>query len=242
MDSGKFPALKPSVVLGVAAHPDDLEFGSAGSIAKWVANGAVAYYLILTNGNKGSEDHSLTNDQLRDIRRAEQRNAAKILGVKEVFFCDWDDGALAPSLEVKRDIVRIIRQVKPDTVITMDPTFRYSTARGFINHPDHRAAGSATLDAIYPLARDFRSFPQLSLKEGLAAHKVKTVLLNNFDKANYYEDISDQIETKLKALACHASQLSDPESTLEMVRHLAKQSGSKVGVDFAENFIRIDIN
>lgn len=225
----------------MAAHPDDLEFGMAGTVATYVAAGAKAYYLILTTGNKGSDDRSITPDQLRDERRAEQRAAAEILGVSEVFFCDYEDGELAPSLDVKRDIVRVIRQVKPDVVLTMDPTMVYASSLGFINHSDHRAAGQAALDAVYPFARDHLAFPELYKEEHLEPYKTKTVLLANFEKQNFYVDISEQIETKIRALGAHASQLPDPEAAFEMVRRRAASFGGFVGGQYAESFIRLDI-
>lgn len=242
MPAQTFPPLKPKIVLAVAAHPDDLEFGVAGSIAKWVSQGASAYYLILTNGNKGSDDKSLTNDELRDLRRAEQRKAGQVIGLKDVFFCDYEDGLLKVGDDVKCDIIRVIRRVKPDVVLTMDPTLTYDANRGFINHTDHRAAGQATLDAVYPLARDWRSYPELASKEKLAPHKVKTILLNNFEKSNYHENITDFIDTKLTALAAHYSQLPDTSKTLAMIKSWASDCGKAAGCKYAENFIRIDLD
>lgn len=236
-----FSPLQPKIVLGVAAHPDDLEFMAAGSMAKFVAEGALGYYLILTNANKGTEDRSLQPDQLRDMRREEQRNAAKILGLTDVFFCDYDDGCLQCNLDVKRDIVRVIRQVKPDVVVTMDPTMVYDADRGMVNHTDHRAAGEATLDAVYPLARDHLSFPEL-LQAGLEPHKVKTVLMSHFGQENFYVDISPYMDTKLQALRAHASQLSDPDATCVMVKQWAASNSSKVGATYAEAFVRLDLS
>ena len=233
-----FKPLKPKVILGVVAHPDDLEFGMAGTVAKYIAEGAKVYYLILTNANKGSSDRSMTSDELRDIRRTEQRAAGKVLGLSDVFFCDYEDGALEVCMDVKRDIVRIVRQVRPDVVLTMDPTMMYDVGRGFINHSDHRAAGQSALDAVYPLARDHLSFPEL-LQEGLEPHNVATVLMAHFGKENFYVDISPHIDTKLKALAAHKSQVAEP--AFEMVRQWGAQMGSKVGAAYAEGFVRIDI-
>lgn len=232
--------LKPSVVLGVAAHPDDLEFGAAGTIAKFIAEGAKGYYLILTNANKGTSDRSMEPARLTEIRREEQRQAGKTLGLTDVFFCDYDDGYLECSLEVKRDICRVIRTVKPDVVVAWDPSSLYSSERGFINHPDHRAAGQAALDAVYPLARDHLAFPEL-LTEGLEPHEVATMLLLNLDHPNYSVDISGYIETKLRALGAHASQVPDPNATFTMLRGWAKALGSKVGAQYAEGFVRIDV-
>ncbi|MGH7239885.1 MAG: PIG-L deacetylase family protein [Candidatus Saccharimonadales bacterium] len=236
----QFKLLEPKSVLAVAAHPDDLEFGFAGSAAKWVQAGASVYYLILTNGNKGSDDRSLTPKKLRDLRRAEQRAAARILGVKEVFFRDYEDGLLEPTAEVKCDVVRIIRKVKPEVVYCMDPTMVYSPGFG-INHSDHRAAGMATIDAVYPLARDHLSFPKLCNNEKLEPHKVKTLLMANFDKQNFYVDISEVIDTKLKALAAHASQLPDQQATLKRIRQWSAAAGKAAGVKYAEAFLRLDL-
>jgi len=241
MTTQTFSLLKPKVVLGVAAHPDDLEFTSAGTIAQFVADGAEAYYLILTNANKGSEDRSMLPEQLAEIRREEQRQAGKLLGLKDVFFADFDDGCLECNHDVKREVVRAIRGVKPDVVITMDPSVLYSAERGFINHPDHRAAGQAALDAVYPLARDHLSFPEL-LAEGLEPHKTATMLLVNFDNQNYHVDITGHLETKLQALGAHASQLPDPDGAFAMVRAWAERSGAKTGTRYAEGFVRIDIS
>jgi LmbE family N-acetylglucosaminyl deacetylase len=236
-----YPPLHPKVVLGVVAHPDDLEFGMAGTVAKYIAEGAKGYYYILTNANKGTDDRNITPQQLTDTRREEQRAAGKILGLNDVFFGDYDDGTLEVTQLVKRDIARVIRQVKPDVVLTMDPTMVYDVNRGFINHPDHRAAGQATLDAVYPLARDHLSFPELLTDEGLEPHKVKTVLMAHFGEENFLVDISPHMDTKIAALGTHASQLPDPESTFKMVKSWAAQLGAKVGVDYAEGFIRIDL-
>lgn len=213
----------------------------AGTVAKCVAEGAKGYYFILTNANKGSSDRNVTPDQLRDIRREEQRAAGKVLGLTDVFFGEYDDGALEVTLGLKRDIVRVIRQVKPDVVLTMDPTMVYSAARGMINHPDHRAAGQATLDAVYPLARDHMTFPELLRDEGLEPHKVRTVLMNSFDEANFYVDISAHMDTKIEALRAHASQLPNPEAAFARLKEWAAQAGAKVGAQYAEGFTRIDL-
>ncbi len=236
----QFPELKPKVVLGVAAHPDDLDFGMSGSAAKWVAEGADVYYLLLTDGSKGSDDRKLTSSDLIKMRRQEQREAAKILGLKDVFFLGYEDGLLVNNADVKRDIARVVRQTKPEVVVTMDPTIVYWVEMGYINHPDHRAAGQATLDAIFPLARDHLSFPEL-LAEGLEPHKVKTVLLMRFQPDNFFVDITSVIEQKLRALSAHASQMSNIEETHVLVKDWAKRAGESVGYDYAESFLRIDI-
>ncbi len=236
-----FEPLHPKRVLCIAAHPDDLEFGMSGSVAKWAAAGAEVHYVVITDGGKGSEDKTLTPAQLTATRKQEQQAAADILGVKSVQFLDYEDGALEVTRQLKRDLARLIRQTRPEVVMTMDPTMVYVASFGFINHPDHRAAGQATLDAVFPLSRDHLSFPEL-LAEGHEPHKTRTVLLVNFEHSNYYEDISTSIETKMEALAAHASQMADIAATQTMMRGVAAQMGQAGGMMLAEGFVRIDID
>jgi LmbE family N-acetylglucosaminyl deacetylase len=236
-----FNELQPKVVLGVAAHPDDLDFGASGTMAKFAHSGADVYYLILTDGSCGSEDRTIRPEELRDMRRQEQRNAGKIVGLADVFFCDYPDGALENSREVKCDVVKIIRQVKPDVVVAMDPSMLYSAERGFINHPDHRAAGQAALDAVFPLARDHLSFPKL-LADGYEPHKTKTMLLTNFDAHNYAVDITDFLDTKFQAIAAHVSQVpKDFKPMRALFTDWAEQAGRPYGYKYAEAFMRLDI-
>lgn len=240
MAKPEFTPLTPKIVLGVVAHPDDLEFGAAGTMAKYALQGADVYYYVLTNGNKGSSDLSASPDSLRDMRRDEQWAAAKILGVKDVFFGDYEDGALECNQAVKRDIVRKIRELKPEVVVTFDPTVVYSANLGIINHTDHRAAGQASLDAVYPLARDHLSFSELA-GDGLESHKVTTVLMINFDDNNYCEDITATFELKMQALAAHASQVPDFDKTRAILEHIAHTCGNKTHSVYAEGFVRLDL-
>lgn len=234
-------ALNPKVVLGVAAHPDDLDFSAAGTMAAFAKQGASMHYLILTDGGKGTADMNVSSEQLISTRQDEQRAAAAEVGCHDVEFLAYPDGGLEVTLAVKRDIARTIRRVKPDIVITIDPTMVYSAERGFINHPDHRAAGQATLDAVFPLARDHLSFPEL-LDEGLEPHKVRTVLLTNFEKNDYCVDISGTIEQKMSALAAHVSQIQDIPATQSRMRELARKLGEQAGYEYAECFVRIDLD
>jgi LmbE family N-acetylglucosaminyl deacetylase len=236
-----FPPLKPKVVLGVAAHPDDLDFSASASMAKFAADGADVYYLILTDGSKGSEDKGLTSEELVKIRQEEQRAALLVIGGKGITFLNYPDGELEVGIELKRDIVRQIRSLKPDVVVTMDPTILYSVKRGFINHTDHRAAGQATIDAVYPLARDHLTFPEL-LDEGLESHKVKTMLLTNFDHQNYWVDVSETLDKKWLALKSHASQIKDIEGIRKNFTQFAEEAGKKAEYKYAEGFIRLDLN
>lgn len=232
----------PKTILAVAAHPDDVDFGFSGSIAKWAEAGAAVYYLIITDGSKGTDDRKISPAELIKIRQAEQRAAAKLLGAKDVFFLGYPDSELMITLELKKQITKYIRQLKPDTVLVMDPTMIYSNARGFgfINHPDHRAAGQVTLDAIFPLARDHLTFPDL-LEEGLEPHKVSTVLMINFEKHNFAVDISSTLDKKLLALALHTSQMPDLPGTQQMVKGWAEATGKQFNYNYAEAFVRLDI-
>lgn len=234
-----FPPLQPKVVLGVAAHPDDLDVGAGGTIAHFAAQGAEIHYLILTDGGKGSDDPTMTSAQLTEIRHAEQQAALEIVGGESITFLDYPDGELEVTMELKKQIVKAIRQFKPDVVITMDPTVVYSAQRGIINHPDHRAAGQATLDAVFPLARDRLTFPEL-LEEGYEPHKTATLLMVNFNESNFSVDITDTFETKFNALKAHVSQFGNLEGST-WLRDMAKEQGLSAGHELAEGFMRIDI-
>jgi LmbE family N-acetylglucosaminyl deacetylase len=234
----------PKVALMVGAHADDIDFTASGTVAKWAQEGTEVHYLIVTDGSKGSDDPNMTSEQLVQIREQEQRDAAASLGAKEVHFLHYEDAMLEVTLSLKKDIVRAIRQVRPDTVVVMDPTVTYSTMgeMAYINHPDHRAAAQATLDAVFPLARDRLTFPELLQEEGLEPHKVEHVLLVNLrGDHTYYVDITDVFETKVQGLLKHASQFSDPASIRAMLEQWAASAGAKTGTKYAEGFIRLDI-
>ncbi len=223
------------IALGIAAHPDDLDFGASGTFAKWVKEGASCYYLICTNGCKGSGDPRMTEAKLIRIRKAEQKAAAIELGLKGVFFLKHNDTELVADIGLKREIVRHIRKLRPDVVVTMDPTFVYSKA-GFINHTDHRAAGQAAIDAVYPMARDRLTFRELE-REGLKPHKVATLYLISYGNGDEIVDISGTIDTKLRALACHGSQITD--EGLGWARKRAAIAGKAKGYKYAEAFVKL---
>ncbi len=235
------PELKPKVVLAIGAHPDDLEFGASGSVAAWVQAGAEVHYLVCTDGSKGSDDISLSSADLIKLRRDEQRDAAKVLGVKSVTFLDHEDGLTKANADLKRDIVRVIRDKRPDTVVAQDPLMVYNADFGIINHNDHREVGLAAMDDVYPLARDHLSFPEL-IAEGLLPHKVKDLLfMVSFDeRSNFYVDISETYETKLKALAAHASQVDMSQVTV-WLDAMTKRLGERGGFERAESFIRLNM-
>jgi LmbE family N-acetylglucosaminyl deacetylase len=235
-----FPDLQPKVVLGVAAHPDDLDFGAGGTMARFAEQGADVYYLILTDGSAGSADREISPVELVRLREAEQREAVRIIGGKDVEFLGYPDGRLEVTMDVKRSIVKAIRRVKPDVLVIMDPSMLYSAKRGFINHPDHRAASQAALDAVFPLSRDHLSFPDL-IAEGLEPHVTPTVLLINFDEQNFFVDITATFDKKRAALAAHASQIPGMPGVEDAMKQIAEDSGVMAGAAMAEAFIRIDI-
>lgn len=228
------------VVLGVGAHADDMDFTSSGTIAKLIAEGWDAYYLVATDGSRGSADPQMTHERLAEIREKEQRAAAKILGLKDIFFLSHTDTQLVSDLQLKEEIVKIIRQIKPTVVITMDPTFYYYSGDdfGFVNHTDHRAAGLATLDAVFPMARDRLTFPQHE-QEGLLPHKVDELWLVNFTKPNYVVDITNYWDKKVEVLTSHKSQYSDVEEFLKVIKERSQLLGKENGYTYAENFTRI---
>lgn len=229
-------------ILAVGAHPDDIDIGCSGAVAKYIATGAQAYYLVLTDGSKGSEDPHISNKELTKLRQKEQQDAADILGVKKIFFLDFVDGELENTPELRKQIIKIIREVKPNIVLCWDPTLYYDMERNMVNHPDHRKGGEATVDCVYPFARNARTFPEL-LDEGLEPHVVEELLLINFSKANYFVDISSVINKKIKALAAHKSQFKEIEKFGERIREMNKMLGQKAKpkTKFAEGFIRLTL-
>lgn len=236
----KFADLEPQVVLGVAAHPDDLDFMAAGTMARFAGQGASVYYLVLTDGSAGSDDRSMPRHELVKLRHEEQRAAGIELGVRDVFFGDSRDGMLENTMAVKEQVVRIIRQVKPDIVVSVDPSVLYMPESGMINHPDHRAAGQAALDAVFPLARDHLSFPHL-LQDGLEPHKTSTILLSNQRDPNFAIDVSNFLDQKFAAINRHVSQVPDPAAVTKRFTQRAAIIGKQFGYDYAEAFLRIDI-
>lgn len=234
----KQASFKGKTILAIGAHPDDIDFSSSGTIINMVAGGAKAYLLILTNGNKGSSDTKLTKEKLVKIRRDEQKVAAKIIGFKEVFFLDHEDTELKADLRLKEEVVGFIRKLRPDIVFGWDPSSYYSKERGFVMHTDHREAGIATLDAVFPMARDRLTFQHLE-DLGLKPHKVKTLYLINFADSTTYFDVTKNFLTKIKAIKAHKSQVG--EGTPKMIKDWSAKRGKLAGYKYAEGFVKIDL-
>ena len=226
----------PVDILVITAHPDDAEYGVAGTVARWVREGRSVAYVLCTSGEKGTTDRALTPEKLAVIREQEQRAAAEILGVREVDFLRYPDQSIEDTPELRKHIVQIIRAYRPHTVVTTDPYRRY------VWHRDHRNIGQVVLDAAFPFARDHGAYPDL-LEMGYEPHKIKEIWFFGTEDINHYSDIAETFDLKLAALKCHASQMRELE--LENLdewmraryRNLAKDSE----YELAEAFHRVKL-
>jgi LmbE family N-acetylglucosaminyl deacetylase len=196
-------------VLVIAAHPDDVDFGAAGTIAQWTDAGLDVSYCIVTNGEAGGSDRSVSRAEMAAIRQTEQTAAAKQVGVHELHFLGYPDGRLEASIALRRDLARVIRLLRPDRVVCQSPERNYF--RMGASHPDHRAAGSAALDAVYPDSRNPFAFPELLTDEKLEPWTVRQVWISGSPAPTTYVDITDTFHRKVAALRCHISQISDPD-------------------------------
>ncbi len=220
-------------ILGIFAHPDDAEFTCGGSAARWAAEGADITYVVITNGAAGSNDPAQDLGELVRIRAAEQRAACDVLGVRELIFLGYPDGTLQPTIELRRELTRLIRRLKPDRVVTGDPTAVF-IGKDYINHPDYRAAAEAAIYAVFPSAVTRPIFPEL-LAEGYEPHQVREVYIMGDDaSADTFVDISSTLDHKIEALRCHKSQLDPGDG--QWVREWAAEAGKRAGVPYAEAF------
>jgi LmbE family N-acetylglucosaminyl deacetylase len=233
-DVSKLPPLGhdgPKTLMAIMAHPDDIDFGSSGSIARWCSEGWTVYYVLATSGDKGTHDPEFSPQELAATREEEQREAARVLGVKEVFFLGYPDGFLEPTHELREQLVRLFRVYKPDVVLTWDG-FRPS-----FNHNDHRNIGIAVRDALFPAVRDRLYFPEHA-EQGLDEVRVNEILLVGSPDPNYFVDISAFIEKKADAILAHRSQVQshDREELLKQMRSRGRRPG---GRGLIESFKRI---
>ncbi len=234
------------VAVVVVAHPDDAEFGSAGTVATWASEGWDVYYVICTDASGGRADDATdigaeARKLISDTRKREQRAACEILGVKDVVFLDYPDGQLEPSFELRRALVRVFRQYRPSRVLCQSPerlwTPVYAIGR---HHPDHLAAGQATIAAVYPATQNGWDFPEL-LKEGLLPHKIREVFFMGAPNPNYAVDITEHWKQKIAALRAHASQLADRFDELTgFMQTRSAECGAKYGMTYAEEFHRAE--
>ena len=228
---------KKKVVMVIAAHTDDPEFGCGGTIAKCVKEGQEVICVVCTNGDKGTSDESLTSEKLAAIREQEQRAASKVLGVTEVVFLGYPDGGLEDTAEFRGKLVRLLRKYRLDVVITHDPKLRY------MGHHDHRITGTVAMDAIFPYSRDHLFYPEHKA-EGLLPHKVKEVYFTGAEDPDVFIDISETFEIKVKAISCHVSQVGDhSQDWANWVDQMAGRSaavGKSHGLMLAEAFRKIE--
>ncbi len=213
----------------IVAHPDDAEFTTAGTVATWTKAGCRVTYVVCTDGNAGSHEPGMTREKLAEIRRAEQRAACATLGVSEVVFLGHDDGQLQPTLELRRDLVREIRRCKPEVVLAGDPTTLFF-GDSYINHPDHRAAAQAALDAVAPASAMPLLWPEVGVP-----HRVRQVYVHGNDQPNLWVDVTDTIEHKIAALKQHASQMGDWDPS-DMIKAWGAETGKEKGLAYAESF------
>ena len=233
------------IVMVVMAHPDDSEFSCAGTIASWVREGWEAYYVVCSDGSGGGSDDArevglAERRKISALRQEEQRAACETLGVKDVFFLGYPDGQLQPSMDLRRDIVRMLRRYKPTRVICQSPDRTWTPVMRLGRyHPDHLAAGRATLEAIYPASQNPWDFPEL-LEEGLEPHHVREIYISGSPNDSFVVDITGTIDLKIKALSAHVSQLGDFSQVEERVRAWAAANGEAHGLKYAETFHRTE--
>jgi len=225
----------PKRALVVTPHPDDAEIACGGTVASWARQGAEVYYVLCSDGGKGSEDPNMSPQRLAEIRMQEQLDAAALLGVKEVVALGYPDGELEDTREFRRELVRAIRRFRPEVVISPDP-YR----RSFYFHRDHRITGQVTQDAAFPYARDRLHFPELS-KEGLEPHKVGTILFWGAEESDTYFDITDTMDLKIEALRRHKSQVSglSEDEANNWLRQWCREAGEKAGYQYAEGYRKV---
>jgi LmbE family N-acetylglucosaminyl deacetylase len=221
-------------VLVVGAHPDDPEFGGGGTVAVFGLHGQDVHYVVCTDGSRGTKDRSIAPKDLAAVREREQRAAAEVLGVESVTFLHQDDGGLQVTADLRRDLARIIRQVRPHVMITHDPWRPYQL------HPDHRAAGFLATDA-FVAARDHLYHPELYFDEHLEPYDIPEIWFFMTAEADHFVDITEVLPQKIAAIACHSSQLRDPAGTAERLTTRAADIGKRYSVAAAEEFKRLRV-
>jgi len=223
----------PESVMAIVAHPDDIEFSDAGTLARWSRAGTRICYVICTSGEVGIVEPGMTTQRAGEIREAEQRAAAEIVGAQEVVFLREPDGMLQPTLDLRKKLVREIRRFKPEVVMCGDPTVVWA-GDDYINHPDHRAAATAALDATFPAAGQPNLFEDLAA-EGLTAHKPRKVYVSGWDYADVYVNIDETIEIKIAALRAHKSQMKDWDPA-DLIKKWGSEAAKGKEMAYAEGF------
>jgi len=223
-------------VLVLSAHPDDAEFGAAGTVARWTDEGRAVVYIICTNGDKGTSDRTLTPESLSKIRKKEQQAAAELLGVQEVVFLGYPDQGLEDTPELRKQVVRLIRTFRPRVLVTSDPYRRY------LWHRDHRIIGQVAMDAVFPFARDHLAYPDM-LEQGLEPHKVAEILFWAAEDINYRSDITATFDRKIAALRCHATQIQEFKTSdpVNWLKDRCREMAHGEAFELAEGFHRVEL-
>lgn len=226
----------PKTALAIGAHPDDNEFGCNGTIAKWAKAGCEVHYLLLTSGDKGTEDPDADPEELRRVREAEQEAAAAALGVKSCTFLRHNDGELVYSLELRGEVVRYVRKFKPETILSWDPL-----TRNYRMHPDHRVCGQLALEAAFPAAMMPLSYPEQLRQEGLSVHRAKRLLLYGTDAPDYFVDISEVLDLKFESFKAHASQFNFDDKFVERIKQRHRDFALDFDFEYAEAFKLVEL-
>lgn len=220
--------------MALTAHPDDVEFGAAGTLIRWIDEGQSVVYAIATNGDKGTSDRDLSRHQLAQIRREEQTRAAASMGVREVVYMGYPDQGLEDTPQLRKDIVRLLRLYRPRVLLTSDPYRRY------LWHRDHRIIGQSAMDAVFPCSRDHLAYPDL-LDQGLEPHKVAEIYFWGAEDINFRSNITATFDRKIEALRCHVSQIGENETSdrVEWLRQRCREMAGGADFDLAEGFHRV---
>jgi len=226
----------PQKILVILAHPDDPEFFCGATLARWVRAGHDVHYCLITCGDKGSNDRNKTPGEICQIRHAEQQAAAAVIGATSVHFLDLPDGYLVPSVELRRDVVRIIRTERPDILVSCDPTNLFPNTSYGINHPDHRYAGQVVVDAVFPAAGNPHFFPELITDEGLEPYMPKEMWLSLTAQPNVTLDVTDTWDIKIRAIQEHQSQIAEPEKFLERMKNRRTEDSTEENPRYEEKF------
>lgn len=226
----------PASALAIVAHPDDTEFGCSGTIAKWARAGCEIHFILLTSGDKGTDDPNADPEELRRVREEEQKAAAEILGVKSCVFLRFNDGELEYNLQMRGEVVRQIRRFKPEAILSWDPL-----TRNYRMHPDHRVSGQLALDGAFPAAMMPLSYPEQLREEGLAVHRTRKLLLFGTDAPDYFVDISEVMEQKFQAMMAHPSQFTLDEKFYERIRKRHRDFAEGYDFEYAEAFKLVEL-
>jgi LmbE family N-acetylglucosaminyl deacetylase len=227
------PFYVPQSAMAITAHPDDIEFSCAGTLARWAKAGTHVTYVLCTSGDVGIDEPGMTRERATEIREAESRLAAEIAGALDIVFLQEPDGLLQPTLELRKKLVREIRRYRPEVVVSGDPTVVWA-GDDYINHPDHRAAAQAALDAVFPAAGQPNLFQELEA-EGLKAHKVRKVFVTSWGEDGLCVDIGETIDIKIEALRAHKSQMKEWDPA-PMIKEWAAEAAKGHEMSFAETF------